>query len=131
MDNKNRLQAPVIFLVYNRPDTAMRVFEAIREAKPSRLYVAADGPKDEKPGEEEKVRASREYVMNNIDWDCEVKTLFREKNLGCRRAASEAITWFFKNEDRGIILEDDYIPSQSFFRFCGELLEYYNSFSES
>ncbi|MBA7546095.1 hypothetical protein ES705_38478 [subsurface metagenome] len=74
MDNKNRLQAPVIFLVYNRLDTAMRVFEAIREGyKPSRLYVAADGPKDEKPGEEEKVRASREYVMNNIDWNAKSK----------------------------------------------------------
>jgi hypothetical protein len=112
-------------LVFNRLDTTKQVFEAIREAKPPRLYVAADGARETKEGEAEKVKAVREYVMNNIDWNCEVKTLFRDKNLGCGKAVSEAITWFFDNEEMGIILEDDCLPSQSFFWFCEELLERY------
>lgn len=121
------LNTAVLFLVFNRLDTTKQVFEAIREAKPPRLYVAADGAREIKEGEAEKVQAVREYVMENIDWDCEVKTLFREKNLGCKYAVSGAITWFFENEEQGIILEDDCLPSQSFFWYCEELLERYKN----
>jgi len=119
------LKTPVLFLIFNRLDTTQQVFEAIRKTKPSRFYVAGDGPRENKPGEAERVQIVREYVMSKIDWECEVKTLFREKNLGCGKAVSSAITWFFENEERGIILEDDCLPSQSFFWFCEELLERY------
>jgi len=119
------LKTAVLFLVFNRLNTTKQVFEAIRQAKPPRLYVAADGPRENKEGEAEKVKAVREYVMDNIDWECEVKTLFRDKNLGCKYAVSSAITWFFENEEMGIILEDDCLPSQSFFWFCEELLKRY------
>lgn len=119
------LHTPVLFLVYKRPDTTKQVFEAIRQAKPPRLYVAADGPKLDVPGEVEKVRQVREIVLNGVDWDCEVKTLFREENLGCKYGVSGGIDWFFENEEEGIILEDDTLPSQSFFWFCQELLERY------
>jgi len=119
------LNTAVLFLVFNRLDTTKQVFEAIRQAKPPRLYIAADGARDSKEGEAEKVQAVRDYVMSRVDWDCEVKTLFREKNLGCKYAVSSAITWFFDNEEMGIILEDDCLPSQSFFWFCEELLERY------
>jgi hypothetical protein len=119
------LNTAVLFLVFNRPDTTRQVFRAIRKAKPPRLYVAADGPRANCEGEEEKVKAVRKYVMDNIDWDCEVKTLFRDENLGCKYAVSGAITWFFEHEEMGIILEDDCLPSQSFFWFCEELLDKY------
>jgi len=119
------LKTPVLFLIFNRLDTTKQVFEAIRKAKPPRLYIAADGARASKAGEEEKVKAVREFVINNIDWNCEVKTLFRNENLGCGLAVSEAITWFFENEEMGIILEDDCLPVQSFFWFCEELLERY------
>lgn len=119
------LNTAVLFLVFNRLDTTRQVFEAIRQAKPPRLYIAADGARESREGEEAKVQAVREYVMSHIDWECEVKTLFREKNLGCKYAVSGAITWFFENEEMGIILEDDCLPSQSFFWFCEELLEKY------
>ena len=112
---KKPLETAVLFLVFNRLDTTKQVFEAIRKAKPPRLYIAADGPRESKEGEAEKVKAVREYVMSNINWDCEVKTLFRDKNLGCKYAVSGAIDWFFENEEMGIILEDDCLPSQSFF----------------
>ncbi len=119
------LSTPVLFLIFNRPDTTRRVFEAIRQVRPRRLYIAVDGPRDDKPGEAEKVREVREFVMSSIDWDCEVKTLFRDKNLGCKYAVSGAITWFFENEERGIILEDDTLPGPGFFWFCEELLARY------
>jgi hypothetical protein len=102
------------------------VFEAIRKAKPPRLYIAADGPRADKPGEAEKVEETRR-IANQVDWVCEVKTLFREKNLGCRLGVSSGIDWFFANEEEGIILEDDCLPSQSFFWFCEELLEKYKN----
>lgn len=119
------LNTAVLFLVFNRLDTTKQVFEAIRQAKPPRLYVAADGARANKEGEAEKVQAVRDYIMQNIDWECEIKTLFRDQNLGCKYAVSGAITWFFENEEQGIILEDDCLPSQSFFWFCEELLERY------
>lgn len=116
---------PILFLVFNRLETTQRVFEAIRQAKPPRLYIAADGPRDNIQGEASKVEAVREYVMSHIDWLCEVKTLFRKKNLGCKVAVSSAIDWFFEHEEEGIILEDDCLPDASFFPFCAELLERY------
>jgi hypothetical protein len=119
------LNTAVLFLVFNRLDTTKQVFEAIRQAKPPRLYVAADGARKNKEGEDKKVQEVRDFIMSNIDWNCEVKTLFREQNYGCKMAVSGAIDWFFENEEMGIILEDDCLPSQSFFWFCEELLERY------
>jgi len=120
------LQTAVLFVVFNRPDTTAQVFEAIRKAKPPRLYVAADGPRPDKNGEVEKVARVRE-IATAVDWPCEVKTLFREENLGCKYAVSGAITWFFEQEEQGIILEDDCLPSQSFFWFCEDILERFKS----
>ena len=117
----------VLFLIFNRLDTTKRVFDVIRKARPPRLYIGSDGPREQKEGEAEKVQAVREYIRNNIDWDCEVKTLFREKNIGCKYAVSSAVTWFFEHEDMGIILEDDCLPSFSFFAFCEELLIHYKN----
>lgn len=121
---EQQLNTPVLFLIFNRPDTTKRVFESIREAKPPRLYIAADGARESKIGEVELCSQTRE-IINAVDWNCEVKTLFRDKNLGCKIAVSSAIDWFFENEEEGIILEDDCLPNQSFFMFCQSLLNYY------
>lgn len=115
---------PVLFLVFKRPDTTAQVMEAIRQARPPRLYVAADGPRKDRPGETEPCAEARR-IATAVDWPCEVKTLFRNRNLGCGISVSEAITWFFENEEEGIILEDDCVPSNSFFRYCAELLDKY------
>ncbi len=120
------LNTAVLFLVFNRLDTTKQVFEAIRQAKPPRLYIAADGARERKEGEEERVNVVRNYIISNIDWECEVKTFFRERNFGCKMAIIEAIDWFFVNEEMGIILEDDCLPNQSFFLFCEELLGKYS-----
>ena len=118
------LKTAVLLVIFNRPETTQVVFEAIRKAKPPRLYVAADGPRTEVPSDAKKCKEARE-IINQVDWDCEVKTLFREKGLGCGLGPSSAFTWFFEHEEDGIILEDDCLPSQSFFWFCEELLERY------
>jgi hypothetical protein len=124
-NSNSQFDVPILFLIFRRPHTTEKVFEKIKKVKPPKLYIAADGPRDWVPGEAEKVQATRKYVLDNIDWECEVKTLFRDKNLGCGKAVSEAINWFFENEEKGIILEDDTVPSLSFFSFCKILLEKY------
>jgi hypothetical protein len=98
------------------------VFEAVRAAHPPRLYVAADGPRDGRNGESELCAEARRIAME-VDWPCQVKTLFRSTNLGCRIGVSSAIDWFFAHEEEGILLEDDCLPSLDFFHFCGELLD--------
>lgn len=120
------MHTPVLFLIFNRPDTTSRVFETIRQAKPPRLYVAADGPRKDKIGEKEKCEEVRS-IIKKVDWDCEVKTNFQEDNLGCGKAVSKAITWFFEQEEEGIILEDDVLPHSDFFLYCEELLERYRN----
>jgi|SaaInlStandDraft_4_1057021.scaffolds.fasta_scaffold22596_2 hypothetical protein len=119
------LNTAVLFLVFNRLDVTKQVFESIRAAKPPRLYIAADGARETREGEEQKVKDVRKYITSNIDWKCKVKTLFREENLGCTIAVSGAIDWFFENEEMGIILEDDCIPDISFFAYCNFLLNKY------
>jgi len=119
------LTTPILFLVFNRPDTTQEVFDKIREAKPKQLFVAADGPRPQREGEAEVCEEVRQLVLRQIDWDCEVKTLFREENLGCKNAVAGAISWFFSEVEQGIILEDDISPDLSFFTFCAEMLERY------
>src|SRR5574344_350298 len=119
------LNTPILFVIFNREDTALRVFSKIREAQPKKLYLAADGPRQTRQGEREKCLLLREKILKGIDWPCQVKTLFREKNLGCGRAVSGAITWLFDNEESGIILEDDCLPGSDFFLYAQDLLERY------
>lgn len=114
----------ILFLIFNRPDTTALVFEKIRETRPARLYVAADGPRLCREGERTLCETTRS-VITTVDWNCEVITLFQERNLGCKYAVSTAISWFFDQEEEGIILEDDCLPSNDFFRFCDTLLEKY------
>jgi len=114
----------VLFIIFNRPGTTQIVFEAIRRARPPRLYVAADGPRLHVGSDKNKCEEARK-IVELVDWACEVKTLFHDENLNCGRAPSTAMNWFFMNEEEGIILEDDCVPSQSFFRYCQELLEKY------
>lgn len=118
------LRVPVLLVIFNRPGTTKLVFEAIRSAKPPRLYIAADGPR---AGVDTDIQdcAEARKIADCVDWPCEVKTLFREQNLNCGVAPSSAFTWFFEHEEEGIILEDDCLPSQSFFWYCQELLEKY------
>jgi hypothetical protein len=119
-----QVKSAVLFIIFNRPDTTAKVFDRIRVARPTKLYIAADGPRTGHPDEQGLCKQARE-IATKVDWDCELKTLFRETNMGCKEAVSSAISWFFKNEEEGIILEDDCLPADSFFSFCDEMLEKY------
>lgn len=117
-------ETPVLLLIFNRPDTTRRTFDVIRAAQPRYLFVAADGPRSDKPTDVERCRAARS-VVEQVDWPCTVQTLFRTENRGCGRGPAEAITWFFDQVEEGIILEDDCVPDPSFFPYCQTLLEKY------
>jgi len=118
------LNTPVLLLVFNRPDTTREVFEAIKKARPAKLYVAADAPRQNHLTDLKRSQQTLE-IIKDVDWDCEIHTLFRNTNLGCKNAIGSAIDWFFEHETEGIILEDDCLPSPSFFTYCAELLERY------
>lgn len=114
----------VLMLFFIREDTFSQVFEAVRKAKPKKLYLFQDGPRETRPDDMEKILKCRK-VCENIDWECEVYRNYQEKNLGCDPAEYAAISWGFKNEEKLIVLEDDDVPSTSFFYYCDELLEKY------
>lgn len=116
------LATPVAFLIFNRPELTKIVFAAIRQAKPCKLLVVADGARF--PEEVEKCQKTRD-IINQVDWECEVLTNFSEINLGCKQRISSGLSWVFSEVEEAIILEDDCLPSPSFFQFCQTLLEYY------
>ncbi|GAB3279243.1 hemolytic protein HlpA [Larkinella harenae] len=121
------LNTPILFIIFNRVDLAKTVFDKIRAQRPVKLFIAADGPR---PGiEMDRINCEvvRKYVLDSIDWECQVYKLFRETNLGCGRSVSSAISWFFDEVEEGIILEDDCVPNEHFFKFCETLLQRYRS----
>lgn len=118
------IHTPVLLIVFNRPDLTRQLFEEVRKVKPDRLFIAADGPRIHKLGEE-KLCIKARAIFDEVDWPCEVKTIYRTENLGCKVAVSSAIDWFFEHVEFGIILEDDCLPNISFFYFCEELLGKY------
>ena len=117
---------PVLLTAFNRPELMRRVLDRVRTYEPNRLFIAVDGPRARTPDDEPLVNECRKMI-EEVDWDCEVETLVHDENLGCGRAMSTAITWFFEHNEQGIILEDDTLPNASFFSFCAELLVRYVS----
>jgi hypothetical protein len=119
------MDTPVLLLAWRRHHTLRQVIDAIRPVAPTRLFVACDGPNPERPGEAEKVTATRAVIESEIDWPCQIKRLYSDTNQGCRLGVSRAITWFFEQVEEGIILEDDCVPHPDFFSYCSTLLERY------
>jgi len=118
------MEAPVLLITFNRPDTTKKVLDVLRKAKPQKLYVYNDGPR---PNNLNDLNARHEInnILKTIDWACKLETNFPEHNQGCGRGVSGAISWAFNNEDRLIILEDDCVPVLSFFNYCNYCLEKY------
>jgi hypothetical protein len=118
------IETPIAFLIFNRPDTTLRVFKEIAKVRPPKLLVIADGPRSSHLNEADKCVATR-AIINQVDWDCEVLTNYSDTNLGCKKRVSSGLDWVFNMVEKAIILEDDCLPHPSFFRFCEELLDYY------
>jgi hypothetical protein len=117
-------QAAVLVVFFNRPGVS-RVLEALRAVRPARVYLAADGPRPEVAGESELCARIWDSAVRAVDWPCDLRTRRGDKNLGSDRCVPASIDWFFQQEERGIIFEDDCVPDPTFFRFCDELLERY------
>lgn len=121
-----KLKTPVLLIIYCRLGTTQKVFERIKNAKPLKLYIAADGPKENAPKDQmARIFETREWVLKNIDWECEVYTNFSETNLGCKVRPYTAVTWVLEHEETVIVLEDDIVVENTFFRYCQEMLEQY------
>lgn len=120
------LDTPVAFLVFNRPDVTRRVFRTIAAARPRTLLVVADGPRPDRPGEAERCAEVRR-IATAVDWECDVRTNFADTNLGCGRRISSGLNWVFSEVEEAIILEDDCLPSPSFFSFCQAVLRRYRN----
>ncbi|MBD0261874.1 MAG: glycosyltransferase family 2 protein [Tolypothrix sp. Co-bin9] len=118
------MKTPVTFIIFKRPQTTEKVFEVIRQVKPSKLFVIADGPRIHREDEAEKCEATR-AIIERVDWDCEVIKNYSDINLGCAKRVYSGLDWVFNQQEETIILEDDCIPHPTFFRFCEELLEKY------
>lgn len=117
---------PVLVIAWNRPAHAEAVMEAVRTARPKRVFLAVDGPNESaRSGEIGRVQKTISTLEGAIDWPCEVSRRYSEENAGCRLGVSRAIDWFFESVDSGIILEDDCVPSPTFFPYCASLLERY------
>ena len=121
------MDTPVLLIAWRRPQTLRQVINAIRPVAPTYLFVACDGPNPNRPGEAEKVAATRALIEQEIDWPCQIERLYSDVNQGCRLGVSRAITWFFEHVEEGIILEDDCVPHPDFFRYCNVLLERYRN----
>jgi len=120
-------KTPILLISWQRPDKTLMVLKKIQQVKPLKIYLACDGVNLKDKGNRKKVEKTREILNNFINWECEIKKLYSDKNLGCKKGVSKAISWFFSNEEEGIILEDDCIPHVDFFHFSSLLLEKYRN----
>lgn len=116
---------PILLIMWNRPHCVRQALQTLSLVKPAVLYIASDGFTQGCEETNKNISQCRKIVDQYVSWQCQVHTLYRQYNLGCKDAVSDAITWFFKHEESGIILEDDVICDSSFFRFASELLDTY------
>lgn len=121
--NEN-FSVPIAMIFFNRPDTLQKVFEKVKEVKPSKLFLIQDGPRDNNMEDSQKIQECRQ-IVSQVDWDCKVYKNYSERNQGCGLRPSSGISWVFENVEEAIFLEDDCVPNKTFFPFCQEMLDRY------
>lgn len=124
--NNWKIDVAVLLIFFNRPDKFRQVFEQVKLARPSKLFLYQDAPRKNNERDIENVKKCRE-IAEDIDWDCEVYKLYQTENVGCDPSEYISQKWAFSIVDKCIILEDDDVPSQSFFPYCKELLDKYEN----
>lgn len=122
--HKAKYDLSVLLIFFARPNTLQEVFEKVKEARPSRLFLACDGPREDHPTDKERIEQCK-AIVSDIDWECEVHTLYSDVNKGCGKGPSDAISWAFTHTDKLVILEDDCVPHDSFFPYMEYLLNRY------
>ncbi|MDZ8054194.1 MAG: glycosyltransferase family 2 protein [Aulosira sp. ZfuVER01] len=118
------MNTTVVFIIFNRPDITAKVFEVIRQVKPAKLLVIADGYRSDFPDDVEQCAATRK-IIEQVDWDCKILKNYAEKNLGAKIRIATGLNWVFQQVEEAIILEDDCLPHPTFFAYCEELLDKY------
>lgn len=124
MQKRESLKTPVLLLCFNRPEKTQRVFDSIRAARPTKLYVAVDAPREGRQDDIENNNTVKS-IVKNVDWPCEAHYLCQEKNIGCAKSCVTAWNWVFEHEDRAIVIEDDGVGSLDAFYFVEDMLEKY------
>lgn len=124
-DDPPTIDTPVAVVIFKRPEPLKQLLDVIRKVEPPEMYVVADGPRDHVDGEARKVQETREFVEENIDWECEVKKNYADENLGGPVRYPTGLDWVFENTEEAIIFEDDHLPSLDFFPYCNALLDRY------
>ena len=124
-----KIDVPVLLIFFARPETFEKVFESVRQARPSTLLLWQDGPREGREDDVIGVQRCRE-IAENIDWECTVYKKYNEKNFGCDPSTFYSHKWAFSLVDKCIILEDDRIPAQSFYPYCKYLLDKYKMMIE-
>jgi hypothetical protein len=120
------MKTPIVLIIFRRPETTLKVFDQIRQVKPSKLFVISDAPRTDRPDESEQCEKTR-AIIDYVDWDCEIVKHYADTNLGPFRCIASGLDWVFSQVEEAIILEDDCFPDLTFFRFCEELLDYYRN----
>lgn len=123
---EKQFDVPILMLAFRRPETTKKVFERVREIRPKELFIEVNGPRKGFPEDVSEVQKVKD-IFKKIDWPCKVHKLYREWNIGCFKGISLSIDWFFSKVDKGIILEDDCVPTKDFFFFCKEMLQKYKN----
>ena len=118
------LTTPVVFIIFNKIEATEKVFEVLKRVRPSKLFIIADGPRKEKP-EEDFICAQVRKITEEINWECEVFRNYADENLGLRKRIMTGLHWVFQNVMEAIIIEDDCLPDDSFFKFCQDMLKKY------
>lgn len=126
MMNKAKCDLSVLLIFFARPNTLQEVFERVKEARPSRLFLACDGPREDHPTDKERIEQCK-AIVSDIDWECEVHTLYSDVNKGCGKGPSDAISWAFTHTDKLLILEDDCVADPTLFPFMAEMLDKYEN----
>jgi hypothetical protein len=120
------MKTPIVLIIFRRPETTLKIFDKIRQGKPSKLLVISDAPRPDQPDEYEKCEKAR-AIIDSVDWDCKILKKYADTNLGSFRCIASGLDWAFNQVEEAIILEDDCLPDLTFFRFCEELLDYYRN----
>ena len=119
-----RMESPVVMIVFRRPEITRRVFSAVANARPKRLFIIADGPRANSTEDSTRCEEVRK-IVTSVSWPCQLETNFAEHNMGLRPRVVSGLNWVFSKVEDAIILEDDCLPHPSFFPYCCELLDRY------
>lgn len=120
------VNTPVLYITFARPEYANQSFAAIKKAQPRKLYFYSNKAREDKP-EEVKRNEEVRLLVKQIDWDCEVKTWFREEYVDVFTSIHGAIDWIFDNEEEAIIIEEDVVTSFAFFDYMDKLIPQYRN----